>query len=131
ELAVLLRELRDGSPMTRGYSKILATPLHGTPSGEGCWNAVSWASDAERLTNAMSYWDAHPKRYETVVYDYGSCALHDLRRLIGATTMSRLLHDYARAHWYGVSTTSDFKAAARAATSVDLTAFWREHRIDG
>ncbi|MFJ2582990.1 hypothetical protein, partial [Kitasatospora aureofaciens] len=31
-LAVLLRELRDGSPMTRGYSKILATPLHGTPS---------------------------------------------------------------------------------------------------
>ncbi|MER6298741.1 M1 family metallopeptidase [Kitasatospora sp. NPDC001539] len=98
--------------------------------GEGCTAATPWRSAEERLTNAMSYWDAHPDRYEAVVYDRGSCALHELRRLIGAGTMAALLHDYAGAHWFGVSTTADFKAAAQAATSVDLSAFWHEHRLD-
>ncbi|KJK57840.1 M1 family metallopeptidase [Saccharothrix sp. ST-888] len=106
-----------------------ATDLALGRTGENCWDAVSWASPAERLTNSMRYWDAHPTRYETVVYDYGKCALHDLRRLIGDGAMAALLHDYARDHWYGVSTTADFKAAARAATGTDLTGFWKLHRI--
>ncbi|MEU4232556.1 hypothetical protein AB0F17_50365 [Nonomuraea sp. NPDC026600] len=59
----------------------------------------------------------------------GKCALHDLRRLIGTSTMQTLLHDYATAHWYGISTVTDFKAAAQAATTVDLTSFWTTHRI--
>ncbi|MFD8705050.1 M1 family metallopeptidase [Kitasatospora sp. NPDC059648] len=99
-------------------------------TGEGCTARTPWRTADERLTNPMSYWDTHPDRYVPVIYDHGSCALHELRRLIGADTMATLLHDYARAHWYGVSTTADFKAAAQAATSVDLTPFWREHRID-
>ncbi|WP_333493422.1 M1 family metallopeptidase [Kitasatospora cathayae] len=99
-------------------------------TGEGCTARTPWQSADERLTNPMSYWDTHPDRYVPVVYDRGSCALHELRRLIGADTMASLLRDYARAHWYGVSTTAEFKAAAQAATSVDLTPFWREHRID-
>ncbi|MFE5587854.1 M1 family metallopeptidase [Kitasatospora sp. NPDC056531] len=99
-------------------------------TGEGCTAATPWQSADERLTNPMSYWDAHPDRYEAVIYDHGSCALHELRRLIGPEPMSALLRGYARAHWYGVSTTADFKAAAQAATPVDLTPFWREHRID-
>ncbi|MFJ9770433.1 M1 family metallopeptidase [Kitasatospora sp. NPDC101157] len=99
-------------------------------TGEGCAARTPWRSADERLTNPMSYWDNHPDRYVPVIYDHGSCALHELRRLIGADTMATLLRDYARAHWYGVSTTADFKAAAQAATSVDLTPFWREHRID-
>lgn len=99
--------------------------------GEGCWNAVSWTSADERLTGSMRYWDAHPTRYGTVVYDYGKCALHDLRRLIGDTAMAALLRDYARDHWYGVSTTAEFKSAARAAAGTDLTGFWELHRIDG
>ncbi|GAA2271625.1 hypothetical protein GCM10010430_66860 [Kitasatospora cystarginea] len=108
-----------------------ATDLALGKLGEGCWRDVSWESAAERLTNSMRYWDAHPTRYGTVVYDYGKCALHDLRRLIGGTTMAELLRTYARTHWYGVSTTAEFKAAAQAATATDLTEFWKLHRIDG
>ncbi|MFF4835957.1 M1 family aminopeptidase [Streptomyces sp. NPDC001315] len=108
-----------------------ATDLALNKTGTNCWNSVSWASTAERITNSMAYWDAHSSRYSTVVYGYGKCALHDLRRLLGDTVMAKLLKDYATSHWYGVSTTSDFKAAAQAATTTDLTSFWTQHRIDG
>ncbi|MEU6241827.1 M1 family aminopeptidase [Streptomyces sp. NPDC047024] len=108
-----------------------ATDLAQGKTGSGCWNSVSWASSAEKITNSMAYWDAHSSRYSTVVYGYGKCALHDLRRLIGDTAMTKLLKDYAAAHWYGVSTTAEFKAAAQAATTTDLTSFWTQHRIDG
>ena len=108
-----------------------ATDLALGKTGTNCWNSVSWASSAEKITNSMAYWDAHSSRYSTVVYGYGKCALHDLRRLIGDTTMTKLLKDYATSHWYGVSTTAEFKAAAQAATTTDLTSFWSTHRIDG
>ncbi|MEV7151802.1 M1 family aminopeptidase [Streptomyces sp. NPDC093084] len=108
-----------------------ATDLAQGLSGTNCWNSVSWASSAEKITNSMAYWDAHSSRYSTVVYGYGKCALHDLRRLIGDSAMTTLLRNYASAHWYGVSTTAEFKAAAQAATSTDLTSFWTTHRIDG
>ncbi|MFF0967809.1 M1 family aminopeptidase [Streptomyces sp. NPDC003703] len=108
-----------------------ATDLAQGITGTNCWNSVSWASGAEKITNSMAYWDAHSSRYSTVVYGYGKCALHDLRRLIGDSTMTKLLKDYATAHWYGVSTTAEFKAAAQAATGTDLTSFWSQHRIDG
>ena len=42
-----------------------------------------------------------------------------------------LMRDYAQSHWYGVSTTAEFKAAAQAMTSTDLTSFWSRHRIVG
>jgi hypothetical protein len=100
-------------------------------TGTGCWSSVSWASTAEKITNSMAYWDAHSSRYSTVVYGYGKCALHDLRRALGDTAMAKLLKDYATSHWYGVSTTAEFKAAAQAATTTDLTSFWTTHRIDG
>jgi hypothetical protein len=99
-------------------------------TGSGCWTG-SWASSAEKLTNSMAYWDAHSSRYSTVVYGYGKCALHDLRRAMGDAAFNTMLHDYAQSHWYGVSTVADFKAAAQAATSVDLTSFWTTHRIEG
>ncbi|MFF4352939.1 M1 family aminopeptidase [Streptomyces sp. NPDC001530] len=108
-----------------------ATDLALNKTGTNCWNSVSWASTAEKITNSMGYWDAHSSRYSTVVYGYGKCALHDLRRVLGDTAMAKLLKDYATSHWYGVSTTSEFKAAAQAATSTDLTSFWTQHRIDG
>ncbi|GAA0691426.1 putative Ig domain-containing protein [Kitasatospora atroaurantiaca] len=108
-----------------------ATDLALGKTGSGCWSSVSWASSAEKITNSMAYWDAHSSRYSTVVYGYGKCALHDLRRQIGDTAMTKLLHDYAQAHWYGVSTTAEFKAAAQAATTTDLTSFWTQHRIEG
>ncbi|MFE2137199.1 M1 family aminopeptidase, partial [Streptomyces sp. NPDC059466] len=108
-----------------------ATDLAQNKTGTNCWNSVSWASTAEKITNSMAYWDAHSSRYSTVVYGYGKCALHDLRRVLGDTVMAKLLKDYATSHWYGVSTTSEFKAAAQAATTTDLTSFWTQHRIDG
>jgi len=108
-----------------------ATDLAQGNTGTNCWNSVSWASSTEKITNSMAYWDAHSSRYSTVVYGYGKCALHDLQRVLGDTAMAKLLKDYATAHWYGVSTTADFKAAAQAATSTDLTSFWTQHRIDG
>ncbi|MEU3373113.1 M1 family aminopeptidase [Streptomyces sp. NPDC006660] len=108
-----------------------STDLAQNKTGTGCWNSVSWASSAEKITNSMAYWDAHSDRYSTVVYGYGKCALHDLRRVLGDTAMAKLLKDYATSHWYGVSTTAEFKAAAQAATATDLTSFWTQHRIDG
>ncbi|KUO12919.1 M1 family aminopeptidase [Streptomyces sp. DSM 15324] len=108
-----------------------ATDLALGSTGTNCWNSVSWASSAEKITNSMAYWDAHSSRYSTVVYGYGKCALHDLRRLIGDTAMANLLKSYATSHWYGVSTTAEFKAAAQAATTTDLTSFWSTHRIEG
>ncbi|OLZ63006.1 peptidase [Streptomyces sp. IMTB 2501] len=108
-----------------------ATDLALGKTGANCWNSVSWAAADEKITNSMAYWDANPSRYSTVVYGYGKCALHDLRRVLGDTAMAKLLKDYATAHWYGVSTTAEFKAAAQAATSTDLTSFWTQHRIDG
>lgn len=108
-----------------------ATDLAQNKTGASCWNSVSWASSAEKITNSMGYWDAHSSRYSTVVYGYGKCALHDLRRVLGDTVMAKLLKDYATSHWYGVSTTAEFKAAAQAATTTDLTSFWTTHRIDG
>ncbi|WP_405670425.1 M1 family aminopeptidase [Streptomyces sp. NBC_01530] len=108
-----------------------ATDLALGKTGTNCWNSVSWASSAEKITNSMAYWDTHSSRYSTVVYGYGKCALHDLRRVLGDTAMAKLLKDYATSHWYGVSTTSEFKAAAQATTTTDLTSFWSTHRIDG
>ncbi|MGW8332371.1 M1 family aminopeptidase [Streptomyces sp. NPDC055897] len=108
-----------------------STDLAQNQTGTNCWNSVSWASSSEKITNSMAYWDAHSSRYSTVVYGYGKCALHDLRRVLGDTVMAKLLKDYATSHWYGVSTTAEFKAAAQAATTTDLTSFWTQHRIDG
>ncbi|MGW1158667.1 M1 family metallopeptidase [Streptomyces sp. NPDC002519] len=108
-----------------------ATDLAQNKTGTNCWNSVSWASSAEKITNSMAYWDAHSSRYSTVIYGYGKCALHDLRRVLGDSAMAQLLKSYAASHWYGVSTTAEFKAAAQAATTTDLTSFWTQHRIDG
>ena len=107
-----------------------ATDLYFNKTGSGC--GITWQSTAEKLTNSMAYWDAHSSRYSTVVYNYGKCTLHDLRRLIGTTAMANLLKSYAASHWYGVSTVADFKAAAQvAAGSTDLTSFWTTHRVEG
>jgi aminopeptidase N len=107
-----------------------ATDLYFGRTGSGC--GITWQSSAEKLTNSMAYWDAHAGRYSTVVYGYGKCTLHDLRRLIGSTAMTNLLRSYAAAHWYGISTVADFKAAAQsAAGGRDLTSFWTAHRVEG
>ncbi|TXS49305.1 M1 family peptidase [Streptomyces sp. uw30] len=94
----------------------------------GCWSEVDWPGERTALTNSMAYWAAHRGEYH-LVYTAGSCALADLERTLGAGTMARLLKRYAHDHWYGVSTTADFKKAAQSATTKDLGPFWKRHRI--
>nr|WP_232534381.1 M1 family aminopeptidase [Plantactinospora sp. KBS50] len=108
-----------------------ATDLQRGITGTNCWNNVRWSSSAEMITNPMSYWDTHSSRYSTVIYTYGKCVLHDLRRLLGDAAMTTMMRNYAQSHWYGISTVADFKAAAQAATSTDLTSFWSTHRVQG
>ncbi|MFF1412109.1 M1 family metallopeptidase [Streptomyces sp. NPDC058289] len=97
-----------------------------------CWqDQPAWPSDTAEITRPMSYFaDGHRSEFGRVVYGRGSCALHDLERTLGTPAMTTMLRDYVRDHWLGVSTTTDFKRAAQAATSQDLTPFWTEHRIN-
>ncbi|WP_026421145.1 putative Ig domain-containing protein [Actinokineospora inagensis] len=118
------------SPMLDESFTDYATDLYRGITGSGC--GITWQSSAEKLTDSMAYWDAHSSRYSTVIYGYGKCMLHDLRRLIGDTAMANLLKSYAQSHWYGVSTVAEFKAAAQAAAgSTNLTSFWTQHRVEG
>ncbi|MFE0252260.1 M1 family metallopeptidase [Streptomyces sp. NPDC059010] len=93
-----------------------------------CWSEEDWPSDRTALTNSMAYWAAHRGEYH-LLYTAGPCALADLERTLGAATMARLLKRYAQDHWYGVSTTADFKRAAQSVTDNDLGPFWKQHRI--
>ncbi|MER6787544.1 M1 family metallopeptidase [Streptomyces sp. NPDC000658] len=93
-----------------------------------CWSDVYWPDDSAALTASMAYWSQQRGQYH-LVYTAGSCALADLERTLGAATMARLLKEYARDHWYGVSTTKDFVRAAQSLTDVDLGPFWEAHRI--
>ncbi|MCW8382225.1 M1 family metallopeptidase [Streptomyces justiciae] len=93
-----------------------------------CWSDVYWPSESGAITNSMAYWSTHPGEYH-LIYTAGPCALADLERTIGTDTMARLLKRYAHDHWYGVSTTADFKKAAQSVTDKDLAPFWKEHRI--
>ncbi|WP_202867256.1 M1 family metallopeptidase [Kribbella pittospori] len=102
-----------------------ATDLHTGDQQAGCWPG----SLPVAISSSMGYWGAHQSSYATYVYTYGSCMLHELERLIGAPAMARLLTTYARDHWFGVSTPADFKAAAQAVSSTDLTSFWRSHAV--
>ncbi|WP_037681658.1 M1 family metallopeptidase [Streptomyces griseus] len=95
---------------------------------EDCWSPDDWSDPHAALTNSMAYWTRHRGEYH-LIYTAGPCALARLETTIGTPAMARLLKRYARDHWYGVSTTADFKRAAQNATSKDLTRFWQEHRI--
>ncbi|MFG2132970.1 M1 family metallopeptidase [Streptomyces sp. NPDC048751] len=94
---------------------------------QGCWGEEDWPRGA-LLTNSMAYWSRHRNEYH-LVYTAGPCALADLERTLGSGPMARLLERYARDHWYGVSTTADFKRAAQGMTSKNLGPFWKEHHI--
>ncbi|MFJ8630734.1 M1 family metallopeptidase [Streptomyces sp. NPDC093568] len=93
-----------------------------------CWSDEEWPDDRAALTNSMAYWAGHRGEYH-LIYTAGSCALADLERTLGSRTMARLLKAYAHDHWYGVSTTADFKKAAQSVTEKDLGPFWKQHRI--
>ncbi len=97
----------------RGLRRLRDRPLPGH-HGSGCGHSRgSRAREADQLDGLLGR--ALVAGTRTVVYGYGKCTLHDLQRLIGDTAMANLLKSYAQSHWYGVSTTAEFKAAAQAA----------------
>ncbi len=105
---------------------VYSSALHWGDTGEGCWPGTLAAS----ITNNMGYWKTYGAGWSQYVYTYGACMLHDLERVLGTPAMAKMIRGYTKSHWYGVSTVADFKAAAQAATSTDLTAFWKAHTIN-
>ncbi|WP_202865802.1 M1 family metallopeptidase [Kribbella turkmenica] len=102
-----------------------ATDLHDGNRRTGCWPGSLPAA----ISSPMSYWQSHQASYGTYVYTYGACLLHDLQRHLGTEAMAELLATYAKTHWYGVVTPTDFKTAAQSVSPTDLTQFWTSHGI--
>ena len=87
-----------------------------------------------RITNNMAYWLDHPYEYDTI-YGGGGCMLANLADLFGMDRFVRILHDYARDHWLGVTSTDDFKAAIETAAiadglTFDAATYWDHWRVD-
>ena len=103
----------------------------------GAWKKCAsyrWPSNGARITNDMGYWKAYPAEYDTI-YSGGGCLLANLADTFGMARFVEILHDYAQAHWFGVTRTEDFKAAIEAAALADGLAFdpatyWDHWRVD-
>ncbi|MFE3554831.1 M1 family metallopeptidase [Streptomyces sp. NPDC059193] len=107
-----------------------ATELYYREDTATCWeDQGQWPSATAALTRSLAYFADGRRSEYRVVYHRGSCALHDLERVLGGPAMAGMLRGYVRDHWLGVTTTADFKRAAQAATARDLGPFWTEHRI--
>ncbi|MGI3198995.1 M1 family metallopeptidase [Streptomyces sp. GLT-R25] len=116
-----------GAPwLDESFAQYANARFHGWDTSD-CWSD-DWPSESTALTNSMAYWAKHRDEYH-LVYTAGPCALSRLEDTLGADTMARLLKRYARDHWYGLSTTADFKKAAQSVTDKDLGPFWERYRI--
>ncbi|QQM38824.1 M1 family metallopeptidase [Streptomyces liliifuscus] len=117
-----------GAPwLDESFAQYANARFYGWDTGD-CWADGDWPSESTALTNSMAYWAEHRNEYH-VVYTAGPCALARLEDTLGADIMARLLKRYARDHWYGLSTTADFKKAAQSVTNRDLGPFWTKYRI--
>ncbi|GAB3823695.1 M1 family metallopeptidase [Kribbella italica] len=103
---------------------VYASYIHTGDNQPDCWPGPL----DHLITNDMGYWSKTPG-WSAYVYSYGACMLHDLERTLGGAAMAKMLKSYTAAHWYGVATPQAFKSAAQAATSKDLTQFWKDHSI--
>lgn len=117
----------DAPWLDESFAQYANARFYGWDTGE-CWSEADWPSEETALTQSMAYWSQHRGEYH-VVYTAGPCALARLETVLGADAMAEMLRRYARDHWYGVSTTADFKRAAQSATDQDLGPFWAEYRI--
>ncbi|MGQ4388243.1 M1 family metallopeptidase [Streptomyces sp. SAS_270] len=113
--------------LDESFAQYANARFHGWETRD-CWSDDDWPDDSTALTASMAYWSQHRGEYH-LVYTAGPCALSDLERTLGADVMARLLKRYVHDHWYGVSTTADFKKAAQSMTVQDLGPFWKTHRI--
>lgn len=114
-------------------------PFASSPSGwpplpfVGC-RMYEWPNDVVRLSSGVDYFDAHQEDY-SIPYLQGACALARLAQDFGGLRpFLEVLHDYAAAHWLGVTTNADFMAAIAAAASargidLDPATFFDRWRI--
>ncbi|MQY10749.1 hypothetical protein SRB5_08620 [Streptomyces sp. RB5] len=121
-----------GAPWLDESFASYASLLFAGDDGAGCWADLWWPDrQGLEITRSMG-WLAEPADHSGwtfPLYTAGPCALQDLERELGSPAMAALMRDYARDHWYGISTTAGFKAAAERAAGHDLTRFWADHRI--
>jgi peptidase M1-like protein len=113
-------------------------PLHGPRNWPpdpfvGC-PPFTWPDDQVRISSGVDYFSVHPEDY-WVVYYQGACALGHLAKDFGGLDpFLAVLHDYAAAHWLGVSTNADVMstietAAASANLGFDPVKFFDRWRI--
>ncbi len=93
-----------------------------------------WPSATSRITNDMAYWATHLSEYDTI-YSGGGCLLANLADRFGLHRFVGILHDYAQAHWFGVTRTEDFRAAVESAAladglDFDPATYWTHWRVD-
>ncbi|MEV6282582.1 M1 family metallopeptidase [Kribbella sp. NPDC051770] len=103
---------------------VYASYIHTGDNQPDCWPGRL----DHLITSDMGHWKTVPG-WSAYVYSYGACMLHDLERTLGTKPMAAMLKAYTKANWYGVATPRAFKAAAQAATTKDLTQFWKDHAI--
>jgi hypothetical protein len=95
-------------------------------------SSISSSSANSMMTTAKNSLVTHAGRFGSYLYGEADVVL-DNNFWFGGMEYPGFVLDVvsSTAHWYGISTTADFKAAAQAATSVNLSSFWTTHRIDG
>ena len=98
-----------------------------------CDGPYSWPYKSARISNSMTYWSSHNDAY-WVIYDQGACALADASDHLGFAHFVDALRAYAADHWFGITTTGDFKSAIRKAAGKyaptwDVDAYFRTWRI--
>ncbi|MCX5201294.1 M1 family metallopeptidase [Streptomyces sp. NBC_00237] len=116
--------------LDEGFASYAAHTYEGGDTSEFCAEGPWWWDDTSAMTRSMGFYaDGRRSEYVGVAYSGASCALQDLESTLGSQQTAAMLKKYARDHWLGVSTTADFKRAAQAATTKDLTPFWEKYRI--
>jgi hypothetical protein len=104
-----------------------AVRLTGEPLPFDC-TEPEWFTPTDRLDHGMDYWETNSTY--GVVYLVGACMMFDLEQTLGSDRMLAMLRRYVAGQRYGISTPAEFRAAAQAASPVDLTPFWANWRVD-
>ncbi|WP_338779597.1 M1 family metallopeptidase [Metabacillus sp. FJAT-52054] len=97
--------------------------LNVPPLPESYYHVTSKVSDFTARGNAGI------NAYYYTIYDYGATTINDLRLEVGDDAFYKAMKDYFNEKKFGISTTKDFIAAMERSTGMDLTPFFREHRV--
>jgi hypothetical protein len=68
--------------------------------------------------------------YYSMIYGYGSRTINDLRKELGDKVFYKAMQYYFKNKKFGITTTKDFISDMEKASNRDLSAFFREHRVN-